>query len=302
MDPAFPGAAAPSGHLWSPRHWWHVIEQNWESAGPVTRDERQGYYFWLPTIGTVLLIEVLGATTSWFGGAIPWPTLSMTVGHLENLWPLTAVLVVAVIAAALFQTLAFRNKPGATVRGRMRRRGAGDPVSLDWYGWWFVLSLTVASFFLAWLAGAGLYQYGYAIYGTVLGLGFVVPSLLLFFGHRLVAFPTLFSTASSLQKRLHFVTLILATGLVVLAVHLAFYPWPDITHESGTYAGRNAAAARSHAEDVLASLRSGRTQLAFSTTQRGVVAGVEAWYVYFLPGCVVVETKSKTTTSSACAR
>jgi len=266
----------------------------------VTPLERQGYLFWLPTILILLTFEVLGAVTSWFGNAIPWPTLSMTVGRLEKRWPIVALVVVAVIAAALFHTLAYRRDTHRAGGRRVRPGTHTKPLNV--YGWWFVLGLSAAAFFLAWAAGATTYEYGYAIYGTVLGLGFVVPGVLLVMFHRVVAFPPLFQTATDLQKRLHFVTLVLTTGLTILAVHLAFYPWPDITHESATFAGRNPEQARSDAEQALRQLRQGKPTLAYSTQAKGILDGTDAWDVYFADSCVIVETKAAITHSPQCER
>jgi hypothetical protein len=70
---------------------------------------------------------------------------------------------------------------------------------------------------------------GYVIYGLIGVMFLIVPSLLGYFGRTPNApFASLLATILDLQGRLHFVTLVLLAGLVVLLIHLALYPWPDI--------------------------------------------------------------------------
>ena len=295
-------AVPPSEHAvrwWSPADWVRAVKSFWRTS---SWEERQGYLFWMPTILILLTFELLGAVTDWFGHAIPWPTLSMTVGHLEKLWDGVAILVVGVITAALFQTLAFKGKVHQT-RGRSLRiaRRKEKVEDLDWYGWWLVLGASGAALLGCWAAGAATYDYGYAIYGTVLGLGFFVPGVLLAFARRLVAFPTLFYTAAALQRRLHHVTLVLTAGLAILTVHLAFYPWPSI-QPSPSFAGLNPEQALTKAEAAVAGARPGKPALAYRAQARGVLDGGEAWYVYFAGDCIVTASKLNVTTSSACSR
>ena len=59
--------------------------------------EKWGYAFWL------FLGLVFGIPESWAGLANPpFPSLSDTIGHLEELWPPTAVIVVAVIVIVAY--------------------------------------------------------------------------------------------------------------------------------------------------------------------------------------------------------
>jgi hypothetical protein len=68
-----------------------------------------GYLFWGVTIGVILLVELAGAAGHWLNKHIhvdiPWTTISGMVGHLEDLWPAT-VIVVAILAPAAFYALA----------------------------------------------------------------------------------------------------------------------------------------------------------------------------------------------------
>ena len=70
---------------------------------------RGGYVFWGVVVGGILLVELLGAMAHWLNKhldyTIPWTTISGMVGHLEQLWPTTAVFVVALIAPVAFYTL-----------------------------------------------------------------------------------------------------------------------------------------------------------------------------------------------------
>jgi membrane protein implicated in regulation of membrane protease activity len=282
----------------------HAVRPAATDAWPHLSTDVQGYLYWIPTILILLAFEVMGAITSWFGNAIPWPTLSMTVGHLEKLWDITAIVVVGVIAAALYYTLAHKGKPPEETRGRMLRLAGRDKQVeyFEWYGAWIPFGGAALALAGCLAVDADTYEYGYAIYGTLLGLGFLVPGLLLTFWHRAVGFPTLFVTARTLQKRWHFVAPVLTVGLTILAVHLAFYPWPDISHESATFAGRNADDARSDAEQAVRRQRQGKSALVYQTQTKGVLNGFDTWYVYFSRNCVVTLTRDAVTPSADCSR
>jgi hypothetical protein len=65
---------------------------------------------------------------------------------------------------------------------------------------------------------------GYIVWGSV-GLVVAVPELLAAFGKR-IPWPTLSTTATTLMREHPWVTVTVAAGLFVLALHLLFYPWP----------------------------------------------------------------------------
>ena len=262
--------------------------------------ERRGYWYWLPTIVLVLVIELLGALSKTFDDKIPWPTISGTIGHLEKRWDWTAVIVVGSITMVAFHAIAYKGP--RTETGRARRADEGKLVEWGWYNWLFVVAVTGVAIGLAIAFDATKFEYGYVIYGVLAGVGLVAPGVLAFAFDRVVAFPTLFFTIAKLRRRLHFVAIVLVTGLAILAVHLAFYPWPDVTHESATFAGLNAAQAQSKAEAALAKLRVGQPKLAYSTQARGVVDGADAWYVYFRSGCVITVTDRSSVASAACSQ
>src|SRR5689334_19755317 len=70
---------------------------------------RRGYLFWGITAGAILVTEALGAASGWLEHKlhihIPWPTISSTVGHLEDRWSIVGAVVVGVIAAIAFYAL-----------------------------------------------------------------------------------------------------------------------------------------------------------------------------------------------------
>ena len=85
-----------------------------------------------------------------------------------------------------------------------------------------------------------LFHPGYVLYGSVALLWFVVPSLYAFFAGRDAPFPTLFRTLLNLEHWLRdrgetgkalawLLSFVLVWGFVFLLLHLAFYPFPDIT-------------------------------------------------------------------------
>jgi hypothetical protein len=71
-------------------------------------------------------------------------------------------------------------------------------------------------------------EWGYVVW-VVVGVVFVaVPELLASLGKRVTPWPTISETAGNLERRAHWVALLLLAGLVVLTVHIVFYPWPDL--------------------------------------------------------------------------
>jgi len=289
----------PAGLRWWPGTWLRLLIWKWKLGGKVEPAERRGYWFWIPTVVTILVIELLGALSRTFNNAIPWPTISGTIGHLEKRWDWVAIIVVGLITIVAFHAVAYR---GRATDGRALRESGPDPEEWSWYSWPLVVGVTAAAILLAIALDATKFEYGYVIYGVLAGLGIVVPSILSFGFHRLVRFPTLFFTIAKLRHRLHSVTFILVTGLTILGVHLAFYPWPDVTHESATFAGLNPAQAQTKAERELKKLRGSKPSLPYSTQAKGVNDGQDVWLVYFRSGCVMTVTKDTATGSPECSR
>ena len=278
--------------------------------GAVEQPERRGYWFWGPTVGVVLLVELLAALSASVKNAIPWHTISSTTGHLEKRWDWVAVIVVGLITVVAFHAIAYRGQQ--RTRGRAFRRAGPDPddkpagTDIRWYNAILVAALGGVAIGLAIVFDASKFQLGYAIYGVLGFFGIVLPSILAFAANRLVGFPSLFFTLAKLRHRLHAVAVILVAGLTILAVHLAFYPWPDITHESASFAGLNPDKARAKAERKLTTVRTGKPPLRYSTQDKNVVDGSDAWSVYFQPAtgtgsCVVTVTKNGATASPECS-
>jgi len=269
-----------------PGRW---LEREFRAAGRVGRWERNGYRFWAPVVAAILVVEVLGALADWFHRRtileIKWPTISSTVGHLETLSPILAALVVATIAAVTFEAAthpARRRVGGRPIYHRVRRH---QPT--QFYDWYVVVAIVVVGA----IVSVGLlhwdkYEVGYTIYGLLLFFGIVVPTALAYFGGRIVSFPGLIFTVRKLERRLHWLAVVIVAGLAVLLVHLALYPWPDLVRESTSYAGlgRSAAIAAAQKEAPGLTLRS---------ASRGEFGGGDAWLVAFDrpngfgSGCVV---------------
>jgi hypothetical protein len=188
-------------------------------VGPVTARERAGYWIWAIVALVVAVPEVwaLAART------VPWPTISGTVGHLEDLWHPTAVLVVAAIVVAAALAAGYGVVAQAPV----------PPAPESWWPYAYLAAaaaLTAAGGLLAAQLADGRFVVGYAIYGLIGVFFFAVPALL----GSLVAmpFPSLFATLRDLERRVPVVALLVLAGLVVLLIHLALYPWPDVAHHA----------------------------------------------------------------------
>src|SRR5216683_3382180 len=92
----------PAGLRWWPGTWLRLLIWKWKLGGKVEPAERRGYWFWIPTVVTILVIELLGALSRTFNNAIPWPTISGTIGHLEKRWDWVAIIVVGLITIVAF--------------------------------------------------------------------------------------------------------------------------------------------------------------------------------------------------------
>jgi hypothetical protein len=68
------------------RRAWSWLKRTFLAAGPVLVKERHGYVFCGPIVIAILVVELLGSLSESFDDVIPWPTISTTVGHLEDRW------------------------------------------------------------------------------------------------------------------------------------------------------------------------------------------------------------------------
>lgn len=197
--------------------------------------EKWGYGVWL-FVGLVF-----GIPESWAGlGNPPWPTLSTTVGHLEALWSPVAVIVVALLVfAACYavryppsHTGEYSARPGEPKRGRSyngrltRSPGAISAIPTVVY---FPLALGVvaAGSVIAAVTSSDTFVLGYVIYGLFAIVCVIIPNVLAFWFATEVPFPTLFRTVADLERRWRPAAVVIAAGLVILTLHLAFFPWPD---------------------------------------------------------------------------
>jgi hypothetical protein len=70
-------------------------------------------------------------------------------------------------------------------------------------------------------------EWGYVIWGAV-AVAVLIPELLASFGMSFVPFPGVARTATNLEARWPWVAMVFLAGLAILAVHIVFYPWPDL--------------------------------------------------------------------------
>jgi hypothetical protein len=126
--------------------------------------------------------------------------------------------------------------------------------------WWFMLA-ALASFVLLAFATVAAREWwpdpapaagqtnahfhaGYVLYGGIALLWFVVPAVYLAAAGKEAPFPTLFRTVINLEEWLRsrrwplylgprsawILVHVVVAGLVILLIHLVFYPFPDISH------------------------------------------------------------------------
>jgi hypothetical protein len=201
--------------------------------------EKWGYGFWL------FLGLVFGVPESWAGLANPpWPALSDTVTHLDALWPPTAVIVVALMVFVAYYFVRVppgpagspppaqgRRGPGAgrTYNGRLSRTPADiSPVPALIYVPLALAAITVGSIIAAVASGGDFWVEGYVIYGLIAIFLVIIPNLLAYWFAREVPWPTLLATVTSLERRWRPAAVVVLAGLVILMLHLAVPPWPDL--------------------------------------------------------------------------
>jgi uncharacterized membrane protein YjdF len=68
---------------------------------------------------------------------------------------------------------------------------------------------------------------GYVLYSLIAFVWVIVPNVAAYWFKRDVPFTTLFFTIQCLGRRLQLVAAFVAALLVILLLHLAFYPWPS---------------------------------------------------------------------------
>jgi hypothetical protein len=276
------------------------LEREFMEAGRIGRVEKSGYRFWGPVIAAIAVTELFGALADWLDRRtilhIAWPTFSSTVGHLETQSPALAVVVVGTIAFVAFEAVTSPTR--RVVHGRAVYHRVRHPRPTRFYDWWVVLVIVVLGGFLSvavfhW----DKFAVGYTIYGLFLLFGIIVPGALAYFAGMYVSFPGLIYTVRKLERRLHWVAAAVITGLTILLVHLALYPWPDLVRESTSYAGLG------RADAVAAAGKRIAVTLSFRSAERGEFRGRDAWLMMFEPaggfgtGCVVAVRKDEGVTT-----
>jgi hypothetical protein len=207
-----------------------------ERFGNVAAPVRRGYIVWL-AVGTVIAVPEIWAAAA----KPPWPTISGTVGHLETRWNVVAILVVAVIVvvAAHAIRMPIAGGVGQPAHGHALGRTKGGRLTFHPDHDEELPSLAYLLNALACVIGGGLvaaalsdnkWILGYVIYGLIAVFCVIVPSALAVGPGPDAPFAGVFATLADLQRRLQFVGVVLLTGLVILLIHLAFYPWPDVFH------------------------------------------------------------------------
>jgi hypothetical protein len=204
--------------------------------------EKWGYGFWL------FLGLVFGVPETWAGlGNPPWPSLTDTVAHLESLWSGTALIVAAVIVIVAFYfvrvpvtqtgTMVFTEGGlgrgtgagvGRTHTGRLSKTPADtSPVAAIIY---IPLALGVIALgsIVAAVASEGYWVLGYVIYGLIAVFLVIIPNVLAYWFAHEVPWPTLLTTIVNLERRWRPAAAVVLAGLVILLLHLALPPWPDM--------------------------------------------------------------------------
>ena len=176
-----------------------------------------GYVVWGATAIVVGVPEIWAVVDS---AGVPWPTISGTVVSLESKHDWVAVLVVGLLVWALFHAL----RP-AVLAAAERMAMVAVPAMV-----YFPIGVAVvagSSLGVA-LGGANRRVLGYVLYGTIALTLVVVPGLLEWWLGRRAPFATLFEVVRDLETRIRIAAVVVAAGVVVLAIHLVFYPWPAI--------------------------------------------------------------------------
>ena len=215
--------------------------------GDVTRSEAWGYAVW-GAMGVVVGVPEIWAAVA--GSDFVWPTISTTVGHLQDRWPVVALVPVALIVIAGYSVFRFRESSmalqadqkafGRTPQGRLVKQdvtyaelaggGALPPAAR---GEWQVVpyfafaTIVVVSGSVVAAQSNNRFLVGYVLYSLIAVFWVIVPNAGAFWLGKDFPFTTLFFTVRCLGRRLQLVASVIAALLVILLLHLALYPWPS---------------------------------------------------------------------------
>jgi len=215
--------------------------------GDVRRSEAWGYAVW-SAMGVVIAVPELLAAAG--GNNFLWPTISTTVGHLQDRWPVLTLVPVALIVMAGVSVLRIRlgdtavqadfTAIGRSPQGRLVKQEVqfdqlatgGLPPAPPKRGEWPILPYFVFATAVVIAGGVAAapsdsrFLVGYVLYSLIALFWVVIPNLTAYFGGKDFPFTTLVFTVQALSRRLQFAALLVAALLVILLLHLAFYPWP----------------------------------------------------------------------------
>lgn len=247
-----------------------------DATPPGEPQELHGYAYWLPVAFVITCVEIAGATSSTF---IHWPTISSTVGHIQDLdgrWGLAVVFIIGATALAAVTSTQEADPPGTKRILGLR------------YGWPLVLLIVAVTALLVALLddtdnrSLKKYHLGYAIYGTFAVFGIIIPMILVWANSNHVVFPSLFYTLRKLRTRFRWLAVAIIGGLAILLVHLALYPWPNLAREPAKFAGINGYHARAAAETAIKNDDTVKDGLGYSAEIRTITHGQDLWLVVFL--------------------
>jgi hypothetical protein len=215
----------------------------------VSKSEATGYAVWT-AMGLVVGVPEIWAAIE--GDDFYWPTISTTIGNLQEQWPVVALLPVAVIVMGgytVFRVRAIgdtvvqadRQELGRTPEGRLVKQdvaqydqllGGGAPAMSAERSEWpvvpyfaFATVVVVAGSLLASLSD-DKFHVGYVLYSLIAIFWIVIPNVAAYWFRKDFPYTNLFFTLNFLARRLQLVAALVAALLVILLLHLAFYPWP----------------------------------------------------------------------------
>jgi hypothetical protein len=217
-----------------------------ERFGDVSKSEAWGYAVW-SAMGVVVGVPEIWAAAA--GSDFAWPTISTTVGHLQDRWPVVALVPVALIVMSAYSVFrvgaaeialqADQRGLGRTPQGRLVKQEvsfqelAAGAVSTARRDEWPVVpyfALATAIVVIGAIVVApsdNRFLVGYVLYSLIALFWVVIPNVAAYVFRKDVQFTTLFFTVRCLGRRLQFAAALVAALLVILLLHLAFYPWPS---------------------------------------------------------------------------